>query len=1053
MRYPTIQGDTIVFTYAQDLWVAKTGGGLARRLTSSNGQEVRAKISPDGTTVAFTGTYDGNADVYTIPIEGGEPKRLTYEPDPDLVLNWTPDGKIAYSSTAGSFTNRQPRLWEVDPKGGLPIRTAIAEVSEVSFFPDGQSMAYTRVNSYGFNWRRYRGGTQGRIGLYNFAKNTYEELPTGREQNYYPMVVAGDVYYVSDRNQGTLNLYRYDLDSKKEVQLTKYDDADIRYPSTDGKSIVWERDGYLYQYDLAKNEAKKLAPKIASENLSARPYLRNVANQITSLALSPSGARVVVEARGDLYSIPAKQGDTRNMTNSSGARDRFPTWSPDGQTIAYVSDASGEYEVYTRPAKGGDPVQLTKSGLPIVSLDYSPDGKKLLVQSDKNDTYILDIATKAMTKVVQSKYGASGFEWSPDGRWISFADTGTNEFSSIKLYEVATGKTTQVTDGRYRDDNPTWDLNGKYLYFKSLRNFNPSFGAYEFSLKVENEQRIYVIPLSNEAGNPLLPGNDEEPDAPKDKPAGPPAGGPPPGMPGAGGPPPSAEKPPIRVDVDGMAERTIPLPLPPNGIPFILGARNGVFFYADGVLGRFDMDSREVTPIFNGFAGQLSFNAARTKLAYAQGPILGVVDVRPGITPGQGRVDTSTVDMVIDPRAEWKQMLWETWRFVRDHYYDEGMRGYDWKAIGQRYEGYLAYVNHRADLNYVIGLMIGELGTGHSYVRGGDMGPGPTPIPTGNLGADYERSGNFIKFKRIYRGDNYDETRRGPLGEPGVKVNEGEYLLAIDGKPVTAADHPAELLTGKVGRFVTLSVNTTPNLATARTIRVRPIASEANLRYITFVEDNRRYVEKMSGGRIGYMHIPNTAAEGSTEIVRGFYSQTDKDAVVVDERWNGGGYIQPWFVDTLARKSRAGIQVRNAGGGFDAVSIEGPKVMLINGYAGSGGDFFPWMFRQAKLGPLIGTRTWGGLVGIGGGVNLVDGGNVTAPEFAIYDRETGRIIAENTGVDPDIEVDARPDLVALGRDPQLEKAVAVLMEELKKLPAKKTLQGVPIVGDQGKVVH
>lgn len=1042
MRYPAVHGDTLVFVYAGDLWVAKTdGSGLARRLTSSTGSETRPKISPDGKWVAFTGQYDGNADVYVIPIEGGEPKRLTYEPEADIVSGWTPDGKIAYISTAGSFTNRQPRLWYVSPKGGLPIRTPIGEATEVSFFPDGDTMAYNRFNSYGFNWRRYRGGSQGRISLYKFSTNTYSELPQGREQSYFPMVVKDAIFYISDRNLGTLNLYRYDLNTKKTTQLTQYKDEDIKTPSTDGQNIVFERDGYLYEYAINGGQIKRLAPRVLSENLAARPYLRNLANAITSFSISPSGARLAVEARGELFSVP-KQGDTRNFTNTSASRERFPSWSPDGKTIAYISDATGDFEVYTQPQLGGTPTQITSGNhLPIDAINWSPDSKKILIVTHSNELWVVDVATKELKRLLKAKYGFGSPEFSPDSRYIALTNSGANQFAALTIIDVATGEVHRVNDGRYDDKSVTWDSSGKYLYFTSLRTFTPGFGQYEFSLKIENGQRIYVLPLTKDLGNPLTVPNEEEPDqvAPAATRPMPPS----PTSPGA---------PQVKIDFDGLAERALPLPLPASTYPGLIGAGNGVFYVTPAGIARFDLQSRESVPILSGPVTGLDMNPSRTKLAYASGPLLGILDVRPGQAVGTGRIDTSAVEAVINPRDEWKQIFWEAWRYTRDNYYDPNMRGMNWKAIGDHYAAFLPYVNHRSDLSYVLGLMIGELGTGHSYVQGGDMGPGPTPIPVGNLGADYEVSMGKVRFKKIYRGDNFDETRRGPLGEPGVAVADGEYLLAIDGRPVDAETHPDSLLMDKVGKYVTLTVNTAPTLEGSRKVRVRPIASEGNLRYISWAEDARKYVEQKSGGRIGYMHIPNTSSEGAIEFVRGFYSQTDKDAMIVDERWNGGGYIQPWFVDTLARKMRAGIESRNIGGDTgDAVAIEGPKAMLINGYSGSGGDFFPWMFRQAKLGPLIGSRTWGGLVGITDGAPLVDGGSVTAPEFAIYDRTTGDIIAENTGVSPDIDVDARPDLIAVGQDPQLDAAIKYLMEQLSKLPPKKDRANIPAVAKEGQV--
>ncbi|CAN5674245.1 S41 family peptidase [soil metagenome] len=1063
MRFPTIKGDTVVFSYGGDLWVAQVGGGLARRLTSSTAVEGRPKISNDGKWVAFTGNYEGNNDVYVIPIEGGEPKRLTFDPENENVLGWTPDGKIAYGSTAGNpFLNRQQRLWYVKPTGGLPIRTQLAEVAELSFF-DSNRVAMTRVNSYGFNWRRYRGGTQGRIGFYDFAKNEYKEVPTGREQNYFPMVVGKSVYYISDKAQGTLNLWRYDTEGGKQTQVTKYTDADIRYPSSDGKSIVWERDGYLWKFDIASGEAVKLSPTLAAENLSARPYLRNLQSWVTSVDISPSGARVALEARGEIFTAPAKQGDVRNITDTSGQRERYPSWSPDGGKIAYISDATGNYELYTKPATGGEATKWTSAnGTPFRGVQWTPDGKKILMGTEVNELYIFDTVAKTLKMVVKGSYGLGGYEASPDSAWIAYLDAGANGMQALKLYEVATGKTTQVSEGRFNDSDVTWDLSGKYLYLASQRTFTPGFGIYEASLKVEDATRIYVLPLAKDTPDPLVTGNDEEPvreegvsGSPSDTP---PASATPPPMPrqrptGGEGPRPGPPSPaPVKIDFDGLADRLLPLPLPAANYSSLAGTRDGVIYRNGITLYQFNLASREPVPVLSPALGGVAFNYARTKMAVYDGRGLSVLDVRPGNPPGAGRVELTGLEMVVKPREEWKQMFWETWRWTRDHYYDSKLRGLNWKAVGDRYAAYLPYVNQRSDLSYVLGLMIGELGTGHSYVQGGDFGPMPTPIPVGNLGVDYEASGDHVRLKKIYRGESYDESRRGPLAEPGVDAREGDYLLEIDGHPVSPDVHPASLLQNKVGRYVTLTLNSTPTTTGARKVRVRPISNETQLRYADFVEANRQYVLKKSGGRIGYMHIQNTAFEGSQDFIRGYYSQTDKDAVIVDERWNGGGYIQPWFVSTLARHYQAGIQQRTApGDAFDEVAIEGPKAMLINGYAGSGGDFFPWMFRHNNLGPLIGKRTWGGLVGIGAGAPLVDGGSVTAPEFSIFDLDTGHIIAENTGIDPDIDVDWTPDLAAKGIDPQLDKAIQVLMEKLAKMPKKTPRQGIPTVADPGRV--
>lgn len=1032
LRYPTVHGDTVVFSYAGDLWSANIdSSGIARRLTSSPGPEIRPRFSPDGSTIAFTATYDGSPDLYTIPVEGGEPTRVTFDGDVANCLGWTPDGKIAYASIMGSYSNRQPRLWLADPKGGLPIRTVLEEATDVSYFANGRKVAYERQSSFNFNWRHYRGGSQGKISLYDFDSNAYSELPIHNEQAYYPMVVGSSVYYVSDRAENSLNLYRYNVDTKKDLQLTHFTDADIRFPNTDGKTIVWERDGYLWDYDIATGSTKQIKPTILADLTSIRPNVKRLGDQITAITLSPTGSRVAVEARGNLFSVPAHTGETRSLYGKPGARGRFPSWSPDGKTIAYVSDESGEYQVYVQPQMGGPATKLTDfAKTTIQGIGWAPDSKNLLVYTTDNDFDLVDVATKKLTTVFRSDYGIKGLDFSADGKWIAYSNAGPTGFGAISLYEIATGKATKISDGQYDDQDVAFDTSGKFLYFVSLRTFNPTAGAYEDSLKVENGQQIYVLPLAKDEKNPLVAAGDEEP---------------------AGGAPKVDKKPSAtsKIDFSDIADRALPLPLLAGAYSGLQGVDGGVLYDSGGTLFRFDLAAKTPTPLGGGFLGPRAFNASKTKMAYVSGGMVGIVDLHPGIAPGQGRVDTSAVEAIIDPRQEWKQIFWEAWRFQRDHFYDPNFVGLDIDALGKRYASYLPSLSHRADLNYILGLMVGEFGTSHSYVGGGDMGMGNPPLPVGRLGVDYAVEGNYVRIAKIYRGMNFDEADRGPLGEPGVDVKDGDYLLAIDGKPLTAKTAPGSLLLDKVGKTVVLTVNGSPTMAGARRVDVRPISSESNLRYVEWVEDNRRKVDKLSGGRIGYMHIPNTSEAGMIGLIKGFYSQTDKDAVIVDERFNGGGNIQPWFVDTLARKIRVGIQQRHGADGSDAVAIEGPKAMLINGYAGSGGDFFPYMFRQSKLGPLIGKRTWGGLVGIGAGAPLVDGGFVNTPEFSLFNRDTNEIVAENRGVTPDIDVDQRPDLVAKGHDPQLETAVQYLLDQLKKNPPrpKRTKQPKPKQGD------
>ena len=1034
LRQPAIHGDSIVFVHAGDLWVTSLKGGPTRRLTSGPGIESRPHISPDGKTVAFTGQYDGNPDIYTIPLAGGEPTRLTYEPQTDITLGWTPDGRVAYSSNFGSNSTRSLRLWTVAPTGGMPRRTTVDEIGEGSFL-DADTIVYNRFFSSTFNWRRYRGGTQGKVSIYNLKTQAYRELPTGREQNYWPMAVGDTVIFASDKKLATLNLYQVDLKTGKETTLTSFSDADVRYPTTDGKRVAFERDGLLYTLDLATKVVTPVRPIIEAENLQARPTLRNVRPYISSLSLSPSGARALIEARGEIFSVPTDEGDTRNLTESQGPRERYPIWSPDGKSIAYTREDDYEPRLIVRAAETGEETVVSAT-LPKDprGMTWMPDSKTILIASRAGDLAMADVAAKSVRTIFRGIGRGTGYDISPDGKWIALTAERPNGLDALYLYEVATGKLNPVTDGYYNDVNVEFDRSGKYLYLVSERTFNqPGNSEGGIDLTVSDASRVYVLPLTADLGNPLTAPAGDEPTG--DAPA----------------PRPQKEDGETRIDFDGLAQRAVPLPFPAGNYA-IKGMKNGVIVYGDNGIQRFDLPSREVQNLAPIVPGALFFNADVTKMGIYNGATLRVVDVRPNLSPVGGNVDLSDVTAVVDPRAEWKEIFWESWRWYRDNFYDANMRGVDWKAVGDRYAKYLPYVDHRSDLNEVIGRMIAELGTGHSYVNGGDPGVGVPAIPTGLLGADYAVEKGKVKFAKVFRGDAADESRTGPLAEVGDAVKPGDFLLAIDGKPVDEDHSPSSRLVNKVGRYVTLTVSRTGTLGDARKVRVMPMGDESSLRYADWVNGNRRKVAELSGGRIAYIHVPDTSEKGASEFARGFRSQTDKEALIVDERDNAGGNLPTFFVDRLAQPVATRIQQRN---GIDApggvTTVPGPRVMIINQNAGSGGDMFPYLFRKAGLGPLIGLRTWGGLVGISDPAPLVDGGSLTVPEFSIYDPETNTIVAENRGVDPDIEVDNRPDLVAQGRDPQLEKAVEVLLGKLKAMPPAPPRKGIPAVGEPGRV--
>jgi tricorn protease len=1076
LRNPTVHGDTVVFSYAGDLWSTTLSGAPAQRLTTFPGPEGMPRLSPDGQTIAFIGAYDGNGDVYTMATSGGTPKRLTYMAAGGTVLGWTPDGKyVTFASSEGTWSGAVFNRVSVD--GGVPKPSFVNEISNGTLSPDGSTLAYNRGNSHTFNWRGYRGGTQGVISTFNLNTNKYAEIPTkGRANDYWPMYVGGSIYFISDRDKFTVNLFRYDVASKKTTQLTSFDDADIKNPNTDGKTIVFERDGGLYAFDIASSKVTVINPRVVHDGTNVRPQMRKLAGNIGSISLSPSGKRVMIDARGEIFSVPARNGDTRNLSNSPAARERMVQWSPDGNDVLYMSDATGEPELYIRPQRGGAAKQITSGGtIKFQSFQYSPDGKKISIQTRDGSLHVLDIATKKLVKVFTDWTGGTGsYDWSADSSYIAYISTERNLFGSTYLYRVRDGKTTRVTSGKFGDSSVAFDLSGKYLYVTSMRTVNMMPGQFEFTLNVAPGDRVYAIPLTKDITNPLTPASDEEPGK-----GAAPAGGPPSGAPSmdgddeeasiaaretfgmepataepakapAGAKPAEtpAEKPKeakkeepkeLKIDFDGLESRMFALPWGPGSYFGLVGLNGGVATFANGELVAFNFATKQPITILAAGAQQLSFNASRTMLAYQAGPVVGILPMAPGGQIGAGRVNLDAVEAVLDPRVEWKQIFEESWRYFRDNFYDPNMVGVDWNKVRKQYEAYLPQLSSRADLNYVLGLMIGEVGTGHAYVGGGDMGPFSrvTPVPVGTLGADYEFANGYVRFKNILRGEGLDSATRGPLTEPGLNVKEGDYLLEINGTKVTETMHPNELLMGKVGRVVTVKVNSKPSDTGARTINVRVIfgGQEDALRYEDWVASRSTLVDRLSNGRIGYMHIPDTSEPGMIGFIKGYYRNSDREGMIVDERFNGGGMIPTYFFEKLGRPAAASMRQRNGQDiSFPTGNFEGRAVMLINEYAGSGGDMLPWLFRENKIGPLFGKRTWGGLVGIAGSAPLVDGGFLSSPSFGIYDHRTGKWIAENTGVDPDVVVDTTPEDHANQRDPQLERAVQHILDQLKKNP-------------------
>jgi tricorn protease len=1024
MRFPDIADGKIVFTYAGDLWLVTEAGGIARKLTNHPGGEALAKFSPDGKRIAFTASYDGNTDVFVMPSEGGEPKRLTFHPANDAVVDWSPDGKwIYFRSIRSSNVARYLRLFKVPADGGTATELPMDECGLASASPDGATFAYNRMATENAAWKRYRGGLQSFISFYDVKNGKYWEMEHDKSAYLWPMWSGGTVYYAND-SDGRYNLYAYDVAAKKSKKLTGFSDFDIKWPSIGGGKIVFERDAKLWTYDIASGDIRNVPVQIATDLPDARPYRMDLSSRVSDLSISPSGARVVLEARGELFSVPVKEGLTHNITKSAGARERFPRWSPDGKWILFSSDKSGEYEFYIEKSDLSGPATQVTSGSTGFRNDptWSPDSKSFFFTDSTSTLKIVEVESRKETVVGRSEFQAYGDAvWSPDSKWLAYSKADASGFAKVFLYSVESGKEQQVTAGLFDDKNPVFDVDGKYLYFVSTREINPNSGMLELSFNVSNADRIFGVTLRKELPGPFAPKNDEEiTDAPGEKPK-------------------PEEKKALVIETEGMGSRLFSIPLPGGGYQLV-GAPSGRLLYATGgALMQYEFASKSAQPIIEGVAGA-ALTPKMDKLAYMSGSTVGVVPVAPGQKVGAGKVNTGDMETVVDPRAEWKQSYWEAWRYERDYYWNPYMNGIDWRAIGEKYARWLPYLGHRSDLDYLLRELLGELATGHAYVIPGPV-PGGRSVPIGLLGADYEISSSGVRFKKVYRGHAWDSGRRAPLNEPGMNISDGDYLVAIDGERVTADTNVEEFLVGKADKLVEISVNTKPGLDGARKVLVRPVGDESGIRYADWVDSRLKYVTEKTGGRVAYVHVPSTGQDGIVEFYKMFYPQVEKEAIIVDERFNSGGFIPDFFIEKLSRTALSYWTPRNQGDfRSPGAAVLGPKVMLINHYGGSGGDAFPYYFRKKGLGPLIGTRTWGGLVGIFGNRDLMAGGAVTVPQFAVWDVDAkgqSKWVVENEGVSPDIELDNRPDLVAAGKDPQLDKAIEVIMESLRKNPVVK----------------
>jgi tricorn protease len=1064
LRQPDIQGDRIVFVYAGDLWTVARAGGVAVRLTSHEGLEIFPKLSPDGKKVAFTAEYDGNLDAYTVPVDGGEPTRLTWHPDVDQVAEWYPDGSaILLRSQRASAMRRFSRFFKVPAAGGFEEMLPLPTAGYASLSADGHRLAYVSPSYDNRTWKRYRGGNAPEIWLYDLVANKAEKMTDWAGPDEWPMWHGDTVYYASDRGGRTVNIWAYETKTHTHRQVTKFDEYDVKWPSVGSDAIVFENGGYLHVLDLPSEKVTKIRVLVPDDKPAARAELRNVSRFINSADLSPSAKRAVVEARGDIFTVPAEQGDARNLTHSPGSRERDPSWSPDGKWIVYLSDASGEYEVHVIGADGKtSDRQVTKGGATFrYPPRWSPDSKKVAFSDKTGTLYWCDIDSGKLTKVDKSEYGEIfSYVWSGDSRWIAYPKPGANAFNHLMLFSLDSGKVTPVSTGLYDDFNPSFAPSGDYLYFISRRTFNPRFGQFQIDPQFSATDRIYAMSLRKDVASPVPPQSDEEKGdekAAEDK--------------DSAGKDKDKEKDkdkdkdskdakdkdkegkdekskPWVIDLDGIESRLAEIPVPPDRY-IALTAVKGRLIYVSlgepnpddngppaGTIKTYDLDKRKEATVIAGVSPGYALSKDGGKLLYQAQDTWGIIDVAEGKKSGDGKIPTGSLMSVVDPRQEWMQMFNEAWRLERDFYYDPGMGGLDWKAIGDRYRQLVPFVAHRADLNYILGELIGELSTSHTYVGGGDVPQAPR-VDIGLLGADYtfDAASGRYRFATIYRERDWNAAVAAPLGEPGIDVRPGDYLLMVNGRQVKAPQNLYAAFEGTTGKQTTITVGASADDAKARTFTVKPIGDEVSLRYTAWVRGNRERVDKATGGRVAYIHVPNTAIEGMQEFTKGYFAQIDKDGLIVDERFNGGGFIPDFFIDRLRQSTWVAWSNRDfVGFRTPAYAIDGPKCILINEYAGSGGDAFPFYFRQQGIGPVIGKRTWGGLVGISHNLPLIDGGVVTMPDFGMYDPRKGDWLVENHGVDPDVEVENAPDLMVAGHDPQLEKAIEYVQEQLKKNP-------------------